>query len=353
MTKSCGACKKFLSLTDGVKCSKCSTHYHRACLGLGPSNKASVSSSWECDACKRLVPRGNRTETPVKSLLSGDDSEATAKGSLITSGDSSSSPAAQSMTLELTLEIRQLREDLQAARGEIQQFRAEMFDLKSSLTDTNDRLASVVSRVDRLEKKVEDTPETSQLESTVAELKLELQERDQRELSNDLDISNLPEELGENPIHLVTLVAAKLGVILEERDIVSAERVGSRHGRGTEGAGAGGADRPRPLAVRVTRRALKDELTKSARVRRGATTADLGLSAAPRPFYINERLTKHNRFLFNKAREAQRRLSWRFVWTKQGRVYARQAQDKAAHWIRTEADLTRVFGSAIEPPINK
>ncbi|KAG7300779.1 hypothetical protein JYU34_015108 [Plutella xylostella] len=86
---------------------------------------------------------------------------------------------------------------------------------------------------------------------------------------------------------------------------------------------------------------------KSARVRRGATTADLGLSAAPRPFYVNDRLTKTNRILFNKAREAKKQLHWRFVWTRQGRVYARQEEGKARHWIRSEGDLTRVFGSAL------
>ncbi|CAG9137995.1 unnamed protein product [Plutella xylostella] len=89
-----------------------------------------------------------------------------------------------------------------------------------------------------------------------------------------------------------------------------------------------------PLVLRFTRRAVKDELTAAARVRRGATSADLSQSSAPRPFYVNERLTKYNRQLYYQTREVGRRLSWRFLWTKKGRIYARQGQDTPRHWSR-------------------
>ncbi|CAG9137671.1 unnamed protein product [Plutella xylostella] len=116
-------------------------------------------------------------------------------------------------------------------------------------------------------------------------------------------------------------------------------------GRGGD-AGAGAVGRPRPLVVRFTRRAVKDELTAAARVRRGATSADLSQSSAPRPFYVNERLTKYNRQLYYQTREVGRRLSWRFLWTKKGRIYARQGQDTPRHWIRSADDISRVFGVA-------
>ncbi|CAG9133842.1 unnamed protein product [Plutella xylostella] len=164
-------------------------------------------------------------------------------------------------------------------------------------------------------------------------------------------MTNLPEENGENPMHLILSVASKLGVDLHESDVVSAERVGARNRRSRapgdsgEGAGAGaGAGRPRPLVVRLTRRAVKDELMTAARVRRGATSADLGQSSAPRPIYVNERLTKTNRQLFYKVREAGRRESWRFLWTKKGRTPGPgHSATLDTHWLMT----LLVFGRSV------
>ncbi|CAG9118478.1 unnamed protein product [Plutella xylostella] len=98
---------------------------------------------------------------------------------------------------------------------------------------------------------------------------------DEELLGNDVEVSNLPEENGENATHMIMAVATKLGVTLRESDIVSAERVGARRRAPGEGgdAGAGAAGRPRPLVVRFTRRAVKDELTAAARVRRGAVVS--------------------------------------------------------------------------------
>ncbi|CAG5008732.1 unnamed protein product [Parnassius apollo] len=47
-------------------------------------------------------------------------------------------------------------------------------------------------------------------------------------LAADLEIRNIPEERTENITHTVVLVAAKLGVSLDERDIVFADRVKTR-----------------------------------------------------------------------------------------------------------------------------
>ncbi|KOB57427.1 Zinc finger DNA binding protein [Operophtera brumata] len=179
---------------------------------------------------------------------------------------------------------------------------------------------------------------------TVAQLKIELNERDQEALQSDLEIGHLPEEKGESVLHAVTVLAAKLGVTLEARDVVYAERVGVTQGAGAEGE----VRRERRVVVRLARRHLRDQLLQAARVRRTLTASDAGCATAavagPRIF-LNERLTRANRQLFHRVREECRKLQWRFSWTKRGRIYARQADGKQAYPIRSEADLLRVFGS--------
>ena len=144
-------------------------------------------------------------------------------------------------------------------------------------------------------------------------------------------------------------IGTKLGVALEERDIVSATRVGTRL-RSEKSAGASGGDgngggaRPRPLVVRLARRALRDELLRQARVRRGANTADLGLPMhKPRNFYLNERLTKTNRILLSRARAAASAANWKFAWSKEGKVYVRQYHTSRVIRLRDLKDLQSVF----------
>ncbi|KOB75143.1 Uncharacterized protein OBRU01_08794 [Operophtera brumata] len=78
---------------------------------------------------------------------------------------------------------------------------------------------------------------------------------------SDIEIGHRPEEKGENVLHAVTVLAAKLGVALEERDVVFAERVCV-----TQGAGARAeAPRERRVVVRLARHHLRDQLLQAAR----------------------------------------------------------------------------------------
>lgn len=119
----------------------------------------------------------------------------------------------------------------------------------------------------------------------------------------------------------------------------------SRAGRVLDAVDVGPKQRPRPIVVRLARRALRDQLLKAARVRRGATTEGTDLPGPARKFYMNERLTRTNRLLFRRARELGDHHRWRFIWTRDGKIYARQhsGRDALRHRIRTEADLNRVF----------
>ncbi|XP_047991739.1 uncharacterized protein LOC125230587 [Leguminivora glycinivorella] len=185
--------------------------------------------------------------------------------------------------------------------------------------------------------------------STITRIQEDLNERDQQALLNDIEITAVPEFKGESPMHIFVGIASKLGLNLEEHDVVHVGRVGPVHGDGDRLEGAGSVrSRPRPIVVRLARRSVRDQLLKNSRVRRGTTCADLGLPEHQhRPFYVNERLTKTNRILFGKARELKRAQNWRFVWTKDGRVFARKSETSKVHYIRSERDLCRVF--EVEP----
>ncbi|KAH9630837.1 hypothetical protein HF086_009953 [Spodoptera exigua] len=225
-------------------------------------------------------------------------------------GDAYSAAVAAIVSLDLGL----LMVELRAVRVEIQEFRKEMelemAQLGSSMSSCNVRIDGLEARISALKQRA--STGHSSADEVVEELRSELNDRDQDLLANDVEITNIPEAPSDNPIHIIKAVGIKLGVQLEERDIISAERVVGKQINATSSAGPA-VTRLLAIVVRLARRDLRDELLAGARVRRGATTANLGTPSLPQRFFVNERLTKTNRRLFWMVQDAAHLHNWRFV----------------------------------------
>ncbi|XP_030039725.1 uncharacterized protein LOC115455187 [Manduca sexta] len=346
----CGGCAKFLSPAEGVKCSICNAAYHRSCVGLP---RGTSITSWRCPECTKNDRRDNKAETPVRGRAdmghSSDDLMSPG-----TVGHAENDMVA-SLSPAVATELRRFKEELCAEfrlmRHEVLQLRTEMAELKDSLKGCAEHMNSLEARVDALEHKLsEKASDKSPLEGVVAELKSQLNERDQELLLNDVEVTGIPESQEESTLHLVKVLSNKLGVAIDEKDIVHVERIGStRRNREepSEGTFNPAAQRPRSLVVRFARRATRDALLREARVRRGFNTSELGFGGPSRPahrVYINERLTRTNRHIFYKARQAGSTHNWRYVWTKGGRVFARKEDGRKVERITCEDDISRIFG---------
>lgn len=381
----CAACGRCLRGTDGVVCSQCESHSHRECVRI--AFDAEVPRDWLCGECQMKAPKGRDPSTPVRVAhpyaAHHENGEMSTQSQLVeqmgetgsTSVESVSDETTQNITAEfqehelqlslqpfkdeLLSEMRRMQggmlEELRALRAEVRDLGTELKETRVEMADFRDSLKSVCVRVDGLEQRLKAVEQErashsaepasqsaviTRLQNTVAHLQHELNDRDQELLMADLEIGQLPEEKGENVLHSITVLAAKLGVQLEERDVVFAERVGVAQ---VEGAG-GEKPRARRIVVRLLRRDLRDRMLQGARVRRTLTAGDAGLAYAGPRIFVNERLSRLNRQLFHRAREECRRLQWRYTWTKRGRVFVRQADGRDAYPIRCEADIQRVFG---------
>ncbi|XP_026315199.1 uncharacterized protein LOC113226692 [Hyposmocoma kahamanoa] len=310
---------------------------------------------WKCPECLNSRPKSDNTNTPIKpvapiSLDCADNNITLRSRPTTTTQGSDSSPApgplftTESSQFELVSELRLLREEMKASRSEMKQFRSAVAELTAALSMANQRIDELSTRVDVLERQPREATNgnVSVLEQTIESLKLDLNDRDQEMLCNDIEVAGVPEEKNESTVHLVLSLSAKLGIKLEERDIVSAERVGGVR-RAVVGEDAAVRSRPRPLVVRLVRRSSRDQLLTAARVRRGATTADMGMASAARLFYVNERLTRYNRQLFYRARAEGTSAQWKYVWTRGGSIYARKEHGAPRYRLRSEHDISKVF----------
>lgn len=319
-------CGKFVSTADSAKCNKCLATFHRTCAP-GFDNKN--LSKWSCRGCKGKV---TKSPAPSDEVLTDEQ--------FMDANIGTNSP------LSLSQEMRLLREVMSSVRKEMQDFRQELVNLNTNMAEFNKRIDSVEQRVAAVEERISThtCPDVTDpgVNNMIAQLKQDLNDREQENLMNDVQITGIPERSGENILHVVDLITRKIGVDMEARDIVSAERRGIK--RALEGGD--GTQRPRPIVVRLTRRTVRDAVLKAARVRRGVDTTGI-LDGAPSRLYINEHLTRTNRALFHKAREEGRQRGWRYVWTRGGYVFARRETGTAAHRLKTENDIDRIFGTDI------
>ncbi|KAJ0169453.1 hypothetical protein K1T71_015040 [Dendrolimus kikuchii] len=347
----CGACGKFLSSSDCIRCSRCTAAFHRACVVIPET--ATVKSSWICPGCKCKVPREDNSSTPVKGITTTYVVPQVSSDNANTAGSST----IQGLEHDLAQEIRSFRHELSAMRAEIHECRVEISDFKSALHSYDEKITILECRVSSLETKFSESGPVGVdvLEDTIADLKLQLNEREQEFLYNDLEMTGIPEEKNESLMRIIKTISVKLGVEIEERDVVHVERVGSaRRNRVEASDGIPGSNsanlmtsRPRSIAVRFARRVTRDQLLRASRVRRLLTTTDVEVAGPPGRVYINERLTRSNRHLFYCARQAGMRMKWRYIWTKDGKILARKEESQPVFLVRCQRDLNKIFGGNV------
>ncbi|CAK1581399.1 unnamed protein product [Parnassius mnemosyne] len=354
----CNGCSQEIVGKQFLKCNICSKHYDLLCTSVSEKRFHNIMSTenknkWKCQECISKEPKTDNTNTPIKyglqqSPKSNDEETCSTNVTLRNrthekqKTQTTSVPASDMATAELANELRLLRQDIKEMRNDMQDFRGTIESLFVAINSCNKRLDCLEARMEVVEKNqhIKPSNDVSLLENTIADLKMEINDRDQELLCNDVEIAGIPEEKSERSIHLVLAVATKLGVSLEERDIVSAERAGPLRREPADIKNT----KPRPIVARLARRTHRDCLLAAARVRRNSTTAGLGLDSGTCPLYLNERLTKYNRQLFYKARFEAKRVGWKYVWTREGKVFARKDNGELRYRLRFESDLAKVFG---------
>ncbi|XP_052758977.1 uncharacterized protein LOC128202486 [Galleria mellonella] len=307
---------------------------------------ANIPKGWICPCCTVKQPRQDNTNTPVKNINveSSPDLDSIQTGTFAEVGQTElTSPDVNSIESELLSEMRAFRKDLQTVRNEMSQLRNDILTLREDMLSCNKKIALVCENVENIEGRLvlleAENRNVSELESTVLQLQQELNDRDQEMMANDIEIVGIPERADENLLNLVTLVSSKIGMSFMNEEIVDMYRGGPRRLLVNEK----NEIRPRPIVIRFTRRSIKERVLKEARVRRSISTADV-FPGEVKPIYINERLTKRNKMIFGKAKDEGRKRNWKFIWSKNGKIYVREREGKQFYHLRKMEDVAKIFG---------
>ncbi|CAG5033796.1 unnamed protein product [Parnassius apollo] len=214
----------------------------------------------------------------------------------------------------------------------------EINDIKLNITTLNKQIESTNMRVCTLEK------ELSEKNHVITSLSTQLGDREQQGRLNNLEITGIPFKRSENLNTILNCIATKVGFIISPSDVDYIHRV-RRYPRNDDNKktilGRESSDIPN-IIVRFTQRKRKSDMLAAVRVRRGLTTADLGLDGASRPVFINDHLAPHNKILFGKARKLGKELHYKYIWSRDCKMFLRKSDTSKIIQISNEHDLNKI-----------
>uniref|UniRef100_A0A2A4IZ17 PHD-type domain-containing protein n=1 Tax=Heliothis virescens TaxID=7102 RepID=A0A2A4IZ17_HELVI len=333
MANNCASCQKPLR-SSNIKCSKCDLLFHVACANAGNQTRLSNETkiTWICPTCQNKGPK--KLISPAKTVPDTGELDKTSTAACKLQQTTISPHAIPSNSNSSDSEIlRSLSSEIQFLRGDVGDLKSHIKYLTEHLTQCYSRLEEYDTRIKTLEKREEQIIE---LNNTITNLRDQLNNQGQASLKNELEISGIDEHKNENPLHIILVMAHKIGVTLEEHDIDFVSRVGPRRPK------TAASDAPiRNLAVRFVRRYKRDEFLKAAKMRRSLTSTDIDINGPTRNIFVNERLTSGNRQLFRSARNAAKEHGYKYCWIRNGAILIRKQEGCPAIHIQNMEDLER------------
>lgn len=347
----CSACDSDIKQKESVlTCSKssCNLQYHQACVGVKKGVKISAST-WVCPECKvKEKRRGDNSNTPVKEVLCDSDDFVNTKKRIQLSVCSADEVKTDDIleTIKAEIEItfnRELPNFLAKLKESVSNVLENKFlELEKAVKTCSDLYDTVKSTVDKTTGTIKKLQtDNNNLNNQIKILQTKINSMEEASLKQEqwcrlqnIEIVGVPESSDENLPKIVEDIAKHLGVPLAQQELDFVHRVQAK--RQVKG-------KPRNIIVRFQNRMKKDTILSSARKSGGITLKDIGLKGELKTVYINEHLTVKNKQLLNKCKAIAKECNYKFIWTKNCRVYTRKAENSPYILLSCEEDLKKII----------
>lgn len=271
------------------------------------------------------------SESQLKSLFETFSREFTEKLNL---SQASLESNISTKILEATNNIKTEISGLQAQHATL---RSDLAEFKQTLDFNSNEIENHTKQISVLNKNARNTTIT---EKEVATMKLELasfqhelNDYKQRERLFNVEIIGIPEKPAENlPQYLIKL-AETLDIALAEDDITRINRV--QPAKPLKG-------QPKAIVAKLKSQEIKDALISAFRKNKGLHSTDIGILGEKKKIFLNEHLTRENKILFKKVREAAKMYEYKYAWIKNCKIFVRKDKDSAHLLIKCDADISKI-----------
>ncbi|XP_026682527.1 LOW QUALITY PROTEIN: uncharacterized protein LOC103513744 [Diaphorina citri] len=193
-----------------------------------------------------------------------------------------------------------------------------------TLEGINNTLRRVMGKLNILDNKLEEALEANKIlkkEAAERDKKIEVLNKkidalEQRSRINNVEIGNFPVTQNENQVKIVKAIGALVGAELKDEDIQAAHRV-PRYNNTTKNIVI-------QFCSRWKRNILLQACAKYRKDNGKIKAKDVNTSLPNQDIYISEHLTPKNKMLLKKTKERAKANNWKYVWSKDGTIYARK-----------------------------
>lgn len=203
------------------------------------------------------------------------------------------------------------RDLLEEMSEKMDQMREVNEDMKRRLDDMDEQLKRIASLENEIKTK----------DKKIDLLECKVEELEQRSRMSNIVIRGVKEVRGEICSQVVECIGKRIGIQNPEYDIQICHRVQSRNKKA-----------PRPIVVRLSNTKTRDtwvRLAKQAETWKENT-------------YVHEHLTPIRQQLLHDAKELAKKLSYKYVWTRDCKILMKKADIGTTHVIKSSLDLERI-----------
>jgi hypothetical protein len=217
----------------------------------------------------------------------------------------------------------------------LKQIISDQKDLKTAVDFISSQYDNVKSLIEELKYLKE---ENTVLKSKVSDLEMKCNRMEQYSKNFNLEISGIPQKLGENTYSIVSEVCKAVGADFSEKDIEFCHRIKQK----TAVPGDHNKIEPPKIIAKLFSRQKKQEVMGKVRSHKNLVCSEIvGFSENNRVF-INEHLSAYNKKLFWLARNL-RSVGYKYVWVTDGTVKIRRDDNSKVVNINCIADLPKTL----------
>lgn len=337
-TKTCAGCLKIIGSNNFLKCSNCNSFYDSTCANFTEKRFVSFFSAsttkgkenrrnWACPGCMSKKPKGDNSNTPLRSHNDGPDSPQPASGDSRCSSPSDNNLAAN--TENFTLSGSEMKSLL---RSELAPIKQQLYEMQESVKYVSAQYDDLIKINNSIKADYEAMKaENTALRSTVVTLNERMNNLEQHLRDCNLEIQGVPQHKNENVVEIVKKIGDIVSLKIEDRDILNCTRVASMNKD---------SQRPRAIIVKLNSTRRRDEVYSAvarfnkAHPNNKLSTSHLGTGGNNSLIYVSEHLSPANKALHYAARTKASQLGFKFVWVRNGRIFLRK--DETSRFIHVK-----------------
>ncbi|KAL4711648.1 hypothetical protein ACJJTC_011356 [Scirpophaga incertulas] len=224
---------------------------------------------------------------------------------------------------QVTTELKNIREQIYSFQDSMAFFNKQFEEIRTALSEKDSLITDLKAENERLKSA------TSDLTQRLNIVEVHLRE-------SNIEINGIPEHRSENLVDTIIQLGKIVDTPLVRQDIVKVTRVAKLSNNNS---------RPRAVIAKLCNPRMRDAVLASvtkfnkANAQDKLSSSHLGIGGSKVPIFVAEHLTPGNKMLHAATRRKAKEFSYKFVWIRNGRIYARKDEYSQALLIKSSDSL--------------